>query len=1288
MRVSHVLRRSLQEEPCPVASAAMASHLPHLARSTGRQETTPTFSKIPTSSISWFSRSKHGRAKSRDRSENRVGATSTRTRIAVSANPQDPRGHGLGIAASPPSSHASSTQEPRQRNVLRRKTTSTDQRGRYARTESSSASSYAPPVPGRRYETASTPGDFSTSASESQQILGLALPTASMSTSLLPSTTAMNPDQATSSSRMAVYQNRKAPYTLSTQNLPPPTPSFAQSSGSSTRRSESPGSLSCTSTPTSMSSYSPSISLPTKSPLNMRQSSPTRSRPPVTRWRIKQENVDAEVRGLAAVRESITSSSSSSTVKGTERGENINPRQITYRLSPPPPSPPLRGNKSKNTTSCIQTVTQNLPNKQALNRRQATYGPIAQEKEFHRSTSPNSTSRQVSSPPPRPSREGTPKLDDYIVPSPVIHSNLSRLATTGHKRRESAERTESRKEAPVVSKTGLVRSPSSASAISARPSRLPSPSPGGTSSSVIRPSQSRFAEPVQSRNLTSGYPNNVLERSSKEAHPLSASSSRSSSRFGLFSRRTRSPMETSGHESTDRSAKKGPVAGTGHEGYGKYAKRGRSGSMSTSASRGRSTSTSGTASSTMARTPLSRKSSTTSRGEPEMDDFLLERLAPVVISGGGMLDNRHSGLEMYRTSSGESSSDIIANDIRYAGRPPVSIPAMYQTTASSAETGDARPLRRESRIIPHAYGHSSENSETTDRSSRSTSVSRPTLAARRSMHRSQLFKEAGPMKLPTPINTRVLAPSPLDSRDTVPTSAMTTESTALLSDDVSEGREGNWLKPRKAAKRARSPKKWNFFQRALASPKKTMGHERRHDMEDTSRLPVTVSALPNSRPLPYYAILDMNEQEDFGNTTNIDRTMQNDIGIRQGSPEIPQYEHSPVVQKYDNSMLLPSPPTFPAEFAHENERPAQTRVELRQEALPIIVPAASEPSKPRVPRLQQVGRIPRVISKRDRHHNPPPQSFSRPFARPSPHDNQPVLSDPEESGAREPGPPVLAVNTETIPFDPWGNELSAKPASAPAVAQQDSEPTNQDEFLMFPPRKFSEISASTSSGGGSFAAAIATTAIVPEPNTAPGEDEVWNEYNDFLDTVESPAPLPEHSVHQTEHVRNARRMTPPPLYIRKDFQSENATTPAVSTRELATAHGLPDPPQMSKLLAPRQSAEMASSPMSFTDFFAGYADRNRVSATSKHQSSSSGSRSSTASVPGKEGGIYGKRYTQIMATKTEGSASTQSNLRFSALMTSRWLSFGRVLFSPAHYEIQSNRQDRVLVLDGLGNDDW
>jgi hypothetical protein len=48
---------------------------------------------------------------------------------------------------------------------------------------------------------------------------------------------------------------------------------------------------------------------------------------------------------------------------------------------------------------------------------------------------------------------------------------------------------------------------------------------------------------------------------------------------------------------------------------------------------------------------------------------------------------------------------------------------------------------------------------------------------------------------------------------------------------------------------------------------------------------------------------------------------------------------------------------------------------------------------------------------------------------------------------------------------------------------------------------------------------------------------------------------------------------------------------------------------------------------------------------------------------------------------------TTSDLRFGALMTSKWLTFGRILFSPAHHEVRLAEESRILVIDGLG-DDW
>jgi hypothetical protein len=48
----------------------------------------------------------------------------------------------------------------------------------------------------------------------------------------------------------------------------------------------------------------------------------------------------------------------------------------------------------------------------------------------------------------------------------------------------------------------------------------------------------------------------------------------------------------------------------------------------------------------------------------------------------------------------------------------------------------------------------------------------------------------------------------------------------------------------------------------------------------------------------------------------------------------------------------------------------------------------------------------------------------------------------------------------------------------------------------------------------------------------------------------------------------------------------------------------------------------------------------------------------------------------------------QSELHSASLEVARWLSFGRVLFSPAHEEVQMLAERNILVIDGLGNEDW
>ena len=1174
------------------------------------------------------------------------------------------RSAGLGIStmnqitATPPPKSGKQA-----RNVLRRKPP-LDTRGNYARTESS-ASSYdlMPSRPSR--EVASTPETYSDPHAGS--VFGITLP--AVSTALdryVPANMGPSSEFATSSSRMASFNTRKTPQTSTTPNLPPVGSTFVHDSGSSTRRSESPGNFSRTSTPTSMSSQSPGVGTPIKAPLR-RQTSPTRSRPPVTRRKFPAEEIQSsQSRGLTAVRESATSSSSSSTIKASDQRRDGS-QVRSDRSTPLPPSPPIRQNStrlpSREEASTRRDHLTNVPE-------QASKSTAAAQ---DRPENVTQLSR-LRSPPPRPSREGTPRLDDAFEPSPVIRTRLPPLQTSGHRRRLSSEKdissAESRAGIPHSGRTPIGRSPSDASSSSLRPTRMPSPNP-----LVARPPRANTQESSR-RQVTSPVDTHMTRSgSANELSSLTSTPHKSSSRFGLFTKRTKSPLGMTAAESGDKALKKGPAAGTGHEGYGKYARRGRSGSTSTSASRGRSTSTA-----SGGLTSTSRKSSFTSRDEP-MDDFLSARLAPVVIPGGGRAaDSPFHGSVHYPTSSGDSSAAMTSSeDLTFGGMPSSQLPSAILSTEASS----THHLRRDYRRLPHRQ----ENPDNVAEKQEQTIISRqqePTLAARRSAHRSQLLSsEMRPLRVPAPIDVRALTTSPgLDSRDTFQSSIQTD-----ISDDIAEGHEGNWLKSSKQGRRMKSPRKWNFFQRAQASPKRFVESKVQRSDEDQKHIgefPATVTQVSESRPVPFYALLDNSEQGNLDRMGLSSGTAlskpSNDNSVMPTPSESPQLAEA---QEHRFSTLLPSPPKLPAEFTNIQD-PVSSPVGLPQsEMFPEREP--TPPPEPKKPRLQQVGRIPRVVSKRDRPHKPPPQSFSRPFARHPTIGSEPPSSDKGQTEPEALNRPHLGIQTEVIPSDPWGSQESAKPASAPVQHSESFGGIVREEFLSFPPEhgsQLSGVSGSSSSGIMSFAA---TTAVVPEPGTAPVEDEVWNEYNEFLDTVgSSPAQLSNESRDPFEKTLHKHRLAPSPLHFKKDesVTSSPERKPAADLPfSSAPTRPLPDPPDRSKLL----SADFPPSPGTISDLLAGYGDRNRSSGISQRKSGYTASRYSTSSIESAAMSFYGQEELHLTSPHKAAEPVLRSNLRFNALMTSRWLSLDRVLYSPAHIELANGR---VLVLDGLGNDDW
>lgn len=885
-------------------------------------------------------------------------------------------------------------------------------------------------------------------------------------------------------------------------------------------------------------------------------------------------------------------------------------------------------------------------------------------------------------PPPRPSREGTPSLD--------LDDTLDLLQ--GTRRRIILDRNVLSTERAIgtnTSRTALGRFPSNASSISARPSRMPSPNP--VSSNPVR---SIRGEPTKMQALPLVETNVGGVRSVKDPSPLSASSSKYSSRFGLFTKRTRSPLDTAAYENPEKGAKKGPAAGTGHEGYGKYARRGRSGSISTSASRGRSTSTN-----SAGRTPISRKSSFTSRDDHEMDEFLRERLTPVVMTGGGRAtDSRAFGSAHHPASRGENVAATTSSENLHTRGAPLSWQMPVRGETPGREPANTHYLRRDHRRLPDRkdtpeYGFEQQEERYLD-----SSYGEPTLAARRSAHRSQLFgKEVEVMKIPAPIDIGAVIASPgIESHEDPQSSLVQTDSTLQLSDDIPEGHEGDWLTSQTPERRARSrsPRKWAFFQRAQASLKKPLEDIAPPSLDHSGvrELP----SLPESRSVAFYALLDGSEQEGSNDMGAIQAAEGNQLDTMYSEvpPSLSAQDISPP-RDHRLSTLLPSPPRLTAEFPDLRGplspsvvlRPPEATIAAGSEVRPVTLP------EPKKPRLQQVGRIPRVVSKRDRPHKPPPQSFSRPFARRPTIVNEAPSSAPETRAQDHAERPLLGLQTEVTSSYPWGDQDSAKPASAPVKPSESFYGVEKDEFLAFPPRIGSEVSGSSSSG---IISLIGTTAIVPEPGTAPDEDEVWNEYNEFLDTVESPAPLAEDSRNPLETIVRKKGWAPKPLHIRKaswGTGSSNSTDKKVSATYAgvsAPIRPLPSAPERSKL----HNSGPSATPATNRNLLAGHGYPDRLSAITRRLSLSSGSRYSTSSIESDPDSLAGrenkqkKRIITPMAAKTHTGPSIQSNLRFDALMTSRWLSFDRVLFSPALNEAKRNHKDRVLVIDGLGNDDW
>ncbi|CAK7202553.1 hypothetical protein SEUCBS139899_005277 [Sporothrix eucalyptigena] len=382
-------------------------------------------------------------------------------------------------------------------------------------------------------------------------------------------------------------------------------------------------------------------------------------------------------------------------------------------------------------------------------------------------------------------------------------------------------------------------------------------------------------------------------------------------------------------------------------------------------------------------------------------------------------------------------------------------------------------------------------------------------------------------------------------------------------------------------------------------------------------------------------------------------------------------------------------------------------------------PTSSRQGRPS--RLPQVGRIPKVVSIRPEQTSP--KSFSRPFNRISlqvPSTLAPLLKSLDtDSVAKGPSPPK-SVTPELVPDGSTATGSSADPTAQRFRLSRQLSPDAEyidrgNEFFSLSPRKDSQTTSCTSSSGLlSFADA---TAVVPDPNAPLAEDEIWDEYNDLLGEEAAKVPPSAGSSQGMPfylEMPPQKKDTDPPGVIVATAKQVRTVAPLESPTivvNLRPKRSVGDasvrtgrPPVSSSIYSVNSPAKDANdadqrdstasqpppTPFSVTDFVSGYGDRNnsgikvkKAVASPRNSGSSQQSRKKRTRVS--DSSVYSQ-------VSEDNSPISQVNLRVGSMTVSKWLTFGHVLFSPARDDmvkaVSPPNGHSVLVIDGLGNDDW
>ncbi|EHK97019.1 hypothetical protein M7I_7274 [Glarea lozoyensis 74030] len=502
-------------------------------------------------------------------------------------------------------------------------------------------------------------------------------------------------------------------------------------------------------------------------------------------------------------------------------------------------------------------------------------------------------------------------------------------------------------------------------------------------------------------------------------------------------------------------------------------------------------------------------------------------------------------------------------------------------------------------------------------------------------------------------------------KDVVPQTAVTTE-------DLLRRRKEEPKKPKKLEKRTRSPRKWNFFHRSQPTAKAK---------EDVPvQVAVSKPALKEAA-VPHYAMLDSSDEQQDIDAVDLDDILRDADVVDLTNEELDALQFAtPPPQKVEEPVL-PAPAFKSPEPAPVTPEMPQTEFHLTDETAP------TRPS-----RLPQVGRIPKVVSARPQATSP--KSFSRPFARLSTvHPFMQPYAIDKQSVAVGPSPQLSVRDLDTEEDRQVSTIESEGSKESSGDSKLSADGANHRDFLIFPSkRKGSE--ATSSSGRLSFVGTSGTTAVIPEVGADLEEDEVWNEFDDLIEHDEDEIPksatsscgVPfQYEGYESRRMRKSRmRAKESPTIASQPAIREPPQEASMTRRSEFTTSSVYSADLSAKLK--EALAPTPTSAISFGDFISGYGDRNNS------VDDDSGTRFSRDMQNGLRLSMASSHSDCTQFSDGDVSPISQVNLRVGSMTVSKWLTFGHVLFSPAREEIMqlegSSKRHSILVIDGLGNDDW